>query len=516
MPLVKITLAFAFGILLCHLGASTFPWPFLPAPLLAIITWLLLRKRSHKLLEFLFQGSLLASFTLAGILFLQIQQAVPGNHVRHLIGQTLDVRATATSDSKATKYGQKVTLECKEAVQSALPLDGLVLAYLPAGSDPILEGDVLEVRLSFQPIKTQYEGYRQYLKNKGIHCTAKVRGIEAQLPGSSLWAKASLLRNSSKEVLFEKMPDPEIAGLATAILLGDKSQLPKHLRENFAKAGMSHILAISGLHVGIVFLFLNKLLGFLAFTRAGRIARTAMVLLILLAYMLLTGCAPAVCRAVLMISIAQIGQLFYQQSFGMNTLAAAGFLLLLINPAALLDVGFQLSFAAVAGILLLAPRIQNWAEKRAHYRGTDLIQSASVCLAAQVFTAPLVFYHFGTFPTYFLFANLLLLPIASFSVNLGFVSLLLCWTPGLGHVLLGMLDFVLWVLTALSTWFAELPAATVTRLSLSEPGFCILLLLAMGIAALGGWPYLKKHLSPKKRLQHPSLPLQPLPSENGQ
>lgn len=481
MTLIKITISLSIGILLNHLDAPAAPWLLCPAPLLTGLSWFLLRSGSRKVLEIIFQASLLTTFVLVGLLLHRAEEVIPANDIRHLTGRTCEVEARAMSDSQPTKYGQKVYLECLTVVEGDQPICGNTLAYLSEGSEKVMEGDLLRLRLSFQDIKTPYEGYRNWLAQKGIFTSAKVRDIVHQEPGSGALAKAAHLRSGIKGILFEHMPDPDVAGLASAILLGDKSQLSQDIRENFSQAGMSHVLAISGLHVGIIFLFLNRIFGFLAFSRAGRVARVVLVLGILIAYMVMTGCSPAVCRAVLMISLVQLGKLFHRESQGLNTLAAAALVLLVANPGVLMSVGFQLSFAAVAGIMLLAPRIQGWASEKWSWGKAGVVGSAAVCISAQAFTAPLIWYHFGSFPTYFLVANLLLLPIASFSVNLGFVSLFLCWVPWLNEVLLGMLDFWLWMLASLSGAIASLPASTITRLSFSEPGFCIL----VGMAIVG-------------------------------
>lgn len=499
MILPKITLALALGILLSSLFAPSCSWLFLIAPLFSLCTFLLLRKRRQRFLEIGFQSSLFVTFTLLGICLHSVDRTLPGNHVKQLIGKTVEIVAKAATDSRPTPYGWKITLDCERLVTGGHEVSGSVLAYLPTDCPEIMEGDRLRLRIRFQPIKTKFEGYRRYLHRKGIFLTGKVLGIQAHERGHSPKAKAAHLRNGLRGVFQGQMPDQHIAGLATAIFLGDKSRLEKGIREAYAQAGMSHILAISGLHVGIIFVFLNKVLSFMAFSRVGRILRAALVMALLLGYMFMTGCAPAVCRAVLMIGIVQVGKVFYRQAPGMNSLAAAGLILLILNPTSLMDVGFQLSFSAVAGILRFAPKLQSWAAKRWKWGNSSLVKSASVCIAAQIFTAPLVFHHFGTFPTYFLFANLLLLPIAAFSVNLGFVSLILCWIPGLNTVLLGMLDFCLWILTALTGWFAHLPASTFTRLSISDPGFSILLCMLAGAMLVWAWPRLKPILSTKAK-----------------
>lgn len=489
IPLLPIFLALATGIFLGAQLPPETPWLFIvpPLPLLTIVAWILLRKRHGAVLEYLFQGALLGTFAMVGMLMIQAAELRPGNHVEAWMGESVRVKALALEDSRETKFGQKVILECMSLDEGGAEIAGKVLVYLPEDAPLIRERELISIDLRFKPLKTKFEGYRRYLENKGIFLTANGRNISSHGLTNHPIAWGASLRRNLKGRILSLMPDPAIGGLAVAMLLGDKSLLATEFRESFAASGLSHILAISGLHVGIIFFFLQQLVGFLGRWRFGKRLQTLLCLLILLGYMVMTGCSPAVCRAVMMIGIVELGKLFFQRSKALNSLALAGLILVLIRPANIFEIGFQLSFCAVGGILVVAPKIQTWFKARFNWGKDSLVASASVCLAAQAFTAPLIWYHFGTFPTYFLVANLLLLPIVTFIVNLGFLGLTLIWIPYLNKVLFGMLDFALWSLTQLSQAISRWPGANIEKLSFSDTGFCIL--FAMVIFGLGFWQH---------------------------
>ncbi len=487
MPLIPITISLVLGIIFA--AQLPFQWAllFAPAPIGIVWSYCFLRKRPHATVERIFQVSLWMTFSLTGILMYQFSTTQAGNHVSQLEGKKGLVVALAKEDSRTTAFGKKVVLECEELVDGKQAVSGLVMTYLPADAPDVRQGERIVLEMKFKPLRTKFEGYRKYLHNRGIFTAANGRDIQSKGLVNSPLAWGGQLRRELKSRILELMPDPEIGGLAVAMLLGDKSGLNSEFRESFSASGLSHILAISGLHVGIIFYFIQQMLRFLALSVWGKRLQTLIAIGLLVIYMVMTGCAPAVCRAVLMIGLLELGKLFFQQSKGLNTLAVAGFILVLIRPATVFEIGFQLSFSAVAGIMVVAPRIQAWFAMRWAWGKDGMVSAASVCLAAQVFTAPLVWYHFGTFPTYFLFANLLLLPLVTFVVSLGFLAVISIWIPFLNQVLLGMLDFCLWVLTRLSGHISQWPGATVERLSFSDPGFCIL--MGMVLAGILFWKH---------------------------
>lgn len=184
------------------------------------------------------------------------------------------------------------------------------------------------------------------------------------------------------------------AAVMQALTLGDSSGINRELRDRYARTGVAHLLAVSGLHVGIIFLILNLLFGWMRLFRKGRVLSGIGIVGALCLYAVLTGLSPSVIRAVVMFSLLQIGLMLSRSTNSLNTWCAAALLLLLGNPYLLYHIGFQLSFAATAAIITLYPPVaRRWMPRTAALRW--LWSLTWVGLAAQLGTFPLVLYHFG-------------------------------------------------------------------------------------------------------------------------
>ncbi|HEY9550802.1 MAG TPA: ComEC/Rec2 family competence protein, partial [Prevotella sp.] len=199
--------------------------------------------------------------------------------------------------------------------------------------------------------------------------------------------------------------------VAAAMSLGDKSRLSRSTKEHFSLAGASHLLALSGLHLGILYFMLTLL--FLGLKR--HVLVQALILTAIWTYVVLVGMSPSVLRAATMLTVYAFAALLNRQQMSVNALSMAAIVLLISNPYMLWDVGFQMSFMAVLGILLFYSPIYGWVNKRFLYasRLRPLWSMAAVSMAAQITTAPLVMYYFGNFSCYFLLTNLFAIPLAT-------------------------------------------------------------------------------------------------------
>ena len=193
--------------------------------------------------------------------------------------------------------------------------------------------------------------------------------------------------------------------------LGDKSELSRDIKEAYSIAGGSHILALSGLHLGIIYAFLTLLFP----RRRWRMVTQGFVLSSIWSYVILVGMSPSVVRAAVMISIYVVASLLGRNRMSVNALSLAAIVMLISNPLDLWDVGFQLSFAAVLAIFILFRPIYNILPDRfpsSLHIVKVLWSMVAVSVAAQVGTAPLVAFYFGRFSCYFLLTNFLVIPAA--------------------------------------------------------------------------------------------------------
>ncbi len=230
------------------------------------------------------------------------------------------------------------------------------------------------------------------------------------------------IRNHFQYVLEENISDPDNLHIAKALILGQKDDLPNELRAAFADAGAIHILAVSGLHVGIIYQILIYLLSFLNKTKYGRVGLFLITLMVLFSYAAITGFSPSVSRAVIMFSTLALSRLIKRSSDIYNNLALAAFILLVIDPMLIFDLGFQLSFLAVLSIVFFYPYFTHGIE--IHNSLLDkMYKLSAVSLAAQIGTVPITLYYFHQFPNLFILSNFVVIPFAGIILSLGIALL---------------------------------------------------------------------------------------------
>jgi competence protein ComEC len=255
------------------------------------------------------------------------------------------------------------------------------------------------------------------------------------------------------------MGDKELH-ILSALTLGYKKDLEPEIKDIFASAGAMHVLAVSGLHTGIIYMIITFCFGFLNRNKAGRLIFLFIVLSILWMYVFITGLSPSVSRASLMFSFVAVGNIIRRPSNIYNTLAASAFFLLLVNPNNLFDAGFRLSYSAVFGIVFLQPRflkIFNIRYRIVRYFWTLI----TVSVAAQVTTFPLSIYYFNQFPVYFWISGLFLIPLVTVLIPLGFFALMVSGIPLLSGMLAGIANYLLNLLIRLLDIIEKMPMSVI-------------------------------------------------------
>jgi competence protein ComEC len=258
------------------------------------------------------------------------------------------------------------------------------------------------------------------------------------------------LQTSFNEMLESHLEGENLA-VAKAIILGDKSMLDSETKNSFSATGAMHVLAVSGLHIGLILQILMEVAKF--FSRFISRKRAVLSILILLwIYSILTGFSPSVIRSIFMFTILVLAQFFGKEQNNINSLFFSAFVLLLFQPMFLFDIGFQLSYLAMVGIYTLYRPIESW------YQPKNKIikyfwQGTAVGFAAQCMTVPLTLYYFHQFPNYFAIANLGLMVVSGLVLGLGIALFALHYIPLIGKLtgfllmisITGMLWFIQWV-----------------------------------------------------------------------
>lgn len=250
-----------------------------------------------------------------------------------------------------------------------------------------------------------------------------------------------------------------------AMTLGDKSALPKELKEDYSIAGASHVLALSGLHLGIIY----TVLMLFTFGYRRRWLPQVLIMLAIWSYVVLVGMSPSVVRSAVMLTIISMVTILNRGSVLLNSLAFAAFLMLLYNPLNLYDIGFEMSFMAVLGISLFEPLMRpkkmpkNLLWKALYY----IWGIVYVSIAAQATTAPLIAYYFGRFSCYFIITNLIVVPCAT-AVLIGVVALAaLSWWNLLASHIAEVLISIIGFMNSSLHMIASLPGASIDGISLS-------------------------------------------------
>ena len=305
---------------------------------------------------------------------------------------------------------------------------GTLLLRLPA--DPFfLTGSLLVVLASLVAIilKTERAGllFPAFVM-LGVFCalTAAFPGAETPtFPERWASARADRLRAFIDGIPF---PSEGTAPLLKALLTGDRSGLSRDTVRIFRESGGAHLLALSGLHIGILYLILSRLLWPLGNSPRARRIRYALIVLSAGLFTLMTGASPSIVRAFLFIFLNETARLACRPRDPVRILSTALLIQLVLTPSAITSVGFQLSYLAMAGIFLLYPILESWYPKGPRIDPVRKVwQAAALSISCQVFTGPLAWLRFHTFPQFFLLTNLLAMPLTTLLMGVAVATLVL-------------------------------------------------------------------------------------------
>ena len=300
--------------------------------------------------------------------------------------------------------------------------------------------------------------YREYLERQKIFAliNAKEKNVtvlEQNYKSNPILKYTYLIREKLKNQIIEKMP-LESGAFLRAILLGDRSELPKHIQTSFKNSGTMHVLAISGLHIGIIGVLILYLLRYLRFKREISYIGT---MIFLIFFAVITLSRPSVVRAVVMMSVFLIGMLLGRKVDVYNSLGVASLFILIRNPKDLFNVGFQLSFLAVLSIVFLVPRFMRLiGEKRNRYVRKYFYMPLAVSVSAWLGTFPLILHYFRMVAPISIISNLFILPVLLILLVVGVGFLLLGWMPFIGAFLAGFNNLLAKTIFFLADFFGSL------------------------------------------------------------
>lgn len=297
--------------------------------------------------------------------------------------------------------------------------------------------------------------YKSYMESLGVYYQLKTtypQILKITKGTPTLIGRAQELRAYVISKLKESPIAEKELAIIQALILGDKRDIDKELYAQYAAAGAVHILAVSGLHVGVIFLILQTLLLPLKRFKNGALIQSILTVFLLWGYAFFTGLSPSVSRAVTMFSFLALAGIFHRKTSTINTLALSFLVLLIYNPLLLFHVGFQLSYAAVLSILLIQPKLSGYYQPWNYFKRL-LWGIITVTTAAQLGIIPLSLYYFHQFPGLFFITNIVILPFLALLLSTGVFIVLLAsfnilpnWlATSYGSVIKWLNHFVGWI-----------------------------------------------------------------------
>lgn len=359
----------------------------------------------------------------------------------------------------------------------------ILLSWMPDSlSKPLACGDSVcfyaKVSYPFSEKELTRFDYGDYLLRKSISGTALAYAGNWRCTGKPRSLSVSQLAKVCQQQVVDVYRswgfDQDVQAVVSALTIGEKTDLTPELKAMYSAAGVSHVLALSGLHVGILSCILLWLFYPLTYLKHGRKILAFLVVCLLWLFAFISGLSSSVVRAVVMYSLYTFASFCSEERFsGMHSLVLAAFLMLIYNPFFLFDISFQLSFTSVFSILAFYPLFSRWlCIKNCVLR--YVWNTLSLSISAQLGTLPFILYYFGSFPTYFLLVNLVVVILAGGILMLTLVALCIASVPMVGSTVMTLLEWCTSVLNESTRWVQQLDGSQITSVYLSSSQACLL------------------------------------------
>lgn len=505
-PFVRLLPSFGLGIGLASFSffqLSVWISPFILA-LLVLLHW----RKTLPRQQWWFGATLYAFLFCLGHLLYQ-RQAILSYPTVLQEQEGKDIMATgkilkAETGNRYARIGLSLTVLHSQTGEN-IPIAGNLLLYLPDSITHFAVGDQIEFRGKLQaipgPKNPQAFDFAAYMKNQGYCMQSFVQeGYWRHLPARpsiSIIKISERLKAYCLNVLRHHLPTPETFGIGAALITGHREALSPSIRNSYANTGAMHVLAVSGLHVGLIYLGLQFLLSFLGKGYGARKwLRVGLLLAGIWGFVYFTGATASVVRAGCMFSFIIIGQSLKRYTNIYNTIAASAFCMLLFNPLLLFNIGFQLSYLALLGIVFFQPYIYRSLYLRSKWLDYCW-KLSSVALAAQLTTLPISLFYFHQFPVYFLLSGLIVVPAAMVILSLGMSLFVFAGLPYLGALLGKLLFLIIKAMNAVIFFLEGLPYSTITDIWLGTGGMVVQFIAVLLLATF--------LLAPSKRLVYAFL-----------
>lgn len=492
VPFLRILLPFLSGIIFTILSDTYFHSLLFTFPIYILIVALFIYTtplNTSFRYAWCFGFIINITFFIAGVFITNLNtEKYKANHFGHHLknSEYFLVKINEPYLEKEKSYKTIATVVGVRQKERWIPTTGKVLLFLSKDSvtEKIKYGDLLLVNTKFNSINAlnnpEEFNYKQFLSYKNIYHQAYINSkqqiLVAENQGNIILKTGYNLRNYLLTIYRNNHISGDEYAVASALIVGYDDLISKELIRAYAGTGTLHVLSVSGLHIGIVYILLNYLFIFFEKIKYGKTVKYILILLTLWFYAVLTGLSPSVLRSALMFSIFATATRLGWNINVYNTLSFTCFVLLLINPFSITDVGFQLSFLAVLGIVTIQP----WLYER--YKPNNWFINkiwvlTSVSVAAQIATFPLSIYYFHQFPNYFIFSNLIAIPLSGIILIYGLVMFVAGSIPLIATMASQLFFLLVRLLNQFVIYSENLPYAVWKGLFISSFGTIILFMI---------------------------------------
>lgn len=465
ITIFKIAVAFIIGIIISHCFDSNLRlllYAFSAFFLILLLAWF---RSKRQVFQDAFFGIVLYVFLMClGALIYQLHQPLnQKNHYSNFIDSAKNhfFQIQIKEVLKPDLYHEKYIVEMIAVNEKVLSGNLLLMISKDSLSSEIYVDDVLLFKNSLQTIpkpKNPHQfDYSNYMKTQGVYHQVFITHKEILLkkPGKkSLVGKAYLLREHINQKLDNYPIEAQQRSIINALILGQRQGISSEIYQNYIQAGVVHILAVSGLHVGIILLLLKGLFFPIERLKSGKTVVMVLMVVLLWGFAVIAGLSPSVTRAVTMFSFLAIGMQLNRRTSTFAGLFSSAFVLLVINPNLLFHVGFQLSYMAVLGILTMYPILSKWYQPK-WYVDKKLWQIFTVSIAAQCGVLPLSLYYFHQFPALFFVSNLVILPFLGLVLGLGILVIIIALLGVNFNIPAQVMDFLIELLNNFISWVAK-------------------------------------------------------------
>ncbi|QEE49236.1 ComEC family competence protein [Flavobacterium alkalisoli] len=409
------------------------------------------------------------------------------NHYSHYLNNNTVIEGTISQRLKPNEFSEKYFLEVCYVNKNQS--SGKILISTPK-TKPLEVGDKIIITEKPKTIKKSLNPYQfdyaEYMAKQNVFHEVRLNKncINAG-KNKTLDYYIQNLRNTLIKSFDSSHYDKATLNFLNALLLGQRQDLDPVLTETYASAGVMHILAISGLHIAILFYIISFLLKPLHyFHKKGRLLRLILLLSSLWIFAIISGLSPSVVRAVIMFSFISIGQYINRDTHPINSIAVSMLLILVVSPNQLFDVGFQLSYTAVIAIVLFKPLYKNF--KPSRYRVINyLLEITLISAIAQVSLLPFCLYYFKQFPGLFILSNAVVIPLTGIILITALLTLALNFTFTQASFITGhILEWLIKAMNTYTSWIASFSSFNFKNIAFT---ISLSILLGGALICIGCW-----------------------------